>query len=127
MTTKTIAPCGLDCAACDIYRAPQCPEVAQGVVDWLRDERGIECGTDTIRCGTCRGDRAACWSEDCEIRACCVDDRKLQSCHQCAEMPCERLTTWARQGEHHAMALERLQAMKGAQCSDESGTRSGAC
>jgi hypothetical protein len=127
MTNSLIAVCGLDCAACDIYRAPQCPEIAQRIADWLRDERGVECGADAIRCSTCRGERSACWSDDCWIRACCVDENKLDSCHRCPEFPCARLSEWSTGSERYGQALEHLRSMKEADCGVASSSRSASC
>ena len=34
---QLMAACGLDCKECDIFRAPDNPEVAHQVVDWLKE------------------------------------------------------------------------------------------
>ncbi len=80
-----LAPCGIDCAKCDV--------LARG------------------ECAGCRGDRAKQWSGDCGIRKCCVDEKRLVSCSQCGEFVCQRLKDWALPWPHHAAALDRLKGL----------------
>jgi hypothetical protein len=83
-----LAPCGIDCAKCDI--------LARG------------------ECAGCRGDRSKQWSGDCKLRACCVDEKYLAFCNQCAQFACQKLKDWAAAYPHHAAALARLKEMKAA-------------
>ena len=80
-----LAPCGIDCATCDI--------LARG------------------ECAGCQGDRRKQWSGDCGIRQCCVDDTHLAFCNQCSGFPCGALKDWAAAYPHHGAALERLRSM----------------
>jgi hypothetical protein len=80
------APCGIDCAKCDM--------LARG------------------ECAGCRGDRRHQWSGDCGIRRCCTDEKHLAYCSQCGEFPCGPLRDWAAAYPHHGSALERLRAMR---------------
>lgn len=109
---EMLAPCGLDCAKCAIWRAPREPETMKRLIEWFKNERKIDLGPEQVRCGGCLGDRSIHWSADCEILKCAVDERGLRSCSDCGDFPCERLTAWARGGEKYAEALERLKRKK---------------
>ena len=52
------------------------------------------------------------WNAGCEILVCCVDEKKLNSCHKCPEFVCEKLDEWAKSGEKCAQAVERLQELR---------------
>ena len=94
-----IAACGLDCGTCDIRLAPTDSQAARRLVawfqemGWLEEQEGIaEAVERGMYCKGCRGDRSTHWSADCWILHCCVDERGLAFCHECARFPCERLT-----------------------------------
>lgn len=112
-----ISVCGLDCGSCDIRRMPTDPDAAQRIVTWFRDmgwlakdEGVVEAIEREMYCLGCRGDRSVQWSPDCAIRHCCVDERHLEHCGQCAELlTCERLDAFAHDGvPNHQEAVERL-------------------
>jgi hypothetical protein len=108
---KLLAACGIDCTTCDIRLAPGDSVIRQGIVDWFRESLHREVAPDQIRCSWCKGDRTAHWSADCWILHCCVDERGLEFCSQCADFPCPRLVQWASQDEGYGRALERLKGM----------------
>jgi hypothetical protein len=110
-----IAACGLDCGTCDIRLAPTDSQAARRLVawfqemGWLEEQEGIaEAVERGMYCKGCRGDRSTHWSADCWILHCCVDERGLVFCPECARFPCERLTAWAQQNAAYAQALDRL-------------------
>jgi len=105
---KMIAVCGLDCSECDIFQAPNNPEIAQQIVDWFRKKRNIEVKIEDIRCLSCRGDRTKHWSPDCWILKCCVDKKGLEFCYQCEDFPCEKLNEWAKGSKKYEEALTDL-------------------
>lgn len=107
-----IAPCGLDCSKCSIYRAKDEPETMQGIIDWFYKDKGVKFVPEQVKCGGCLGDRSIHWSSDCDILRCSVDDRGLTSCSACQEMPCQRLETWSKYGRNYADAVDRLKRMK---------------
>ncbi len=107
-----IAPCGLDCSKCDIYRAKSEPETMQRILDWFKRERNIDLKPEQVACQGCLGDRSAHWSADCDILRCSADKRGLTSCSSCDEFPCVRLESFASHGPKYAAALERLRGMK---------------
>ena len=119
METEMMAACGLDCYGCEIRRAPTDTRAAQVVVDWFKkegwltpDEGIAEVVERKMYCCGCLGDRTVHWSADCWILACCVDQRGLTNCSQCAEFPCEPYQKWAETPEHHQKAYERLMDMR---------------
>ena len=87
--TAMLAPCGIDCAQCDV--------LARG------------------ECAGCRGDRRHQWSGDCGLRTCCTDTKHLTLCSQCGEFPCQQFREWAAAYPHHGAALERLKQMRQAE------------
>ena len=111
-----MAPCGLLCDDCDLYRAAFSEEAAATLVSWFkargwigRDDGVTEVMAKAPFCYGCYGDRSVQWSDDCEIRACCVDRKELPHCAQCPEFSCKSLLDWAHNGELHALALKRLE------------------
>ncbi len=112
---EMLAPCGLDCSKCNIYRAKREPETMQRILDWFKNERKIELKPEQVACQGCLGDRSAHWSADCGILQCSVDQRGLTSCSRCGGFPCEKIESWAARGPKYAAALDRLKAMKKAE------------
>ncbi len=109
---QLIAACGLNCSECDIFRAPNNPEIAQEIVDWFKKEKDTEVKIEDIRCLGCKGDRKKHWSPDCWILECCVDKKGLEFCNQCADFPCKKLDQWAKGSKGYEEALSRLKEMK---------------
>jgi hypothetical protein len=105
-----LAPCGIDCAACDIYQAANDPAKAVALAEqwksWQPDAQ-----PDWFKCQGCRADRGLCWSEDCRIYACCAE-RNLHDCGQCADFPCADYQAWIGPYPHHQAAYARLQEMQ---------------
>ena len=123
MGEKMIAVCGLDCGACDIYKASHGDvEAAQNLAGWWKgmgwlkeDEGAEEVLARGPHCLGCRGDRSKHWSAECSLLACCVDQKGLTSCHECDGFVCERLEEWVQnpppgQGAKYQEALDRLRA-----------------
>ncbi len=107
-----MAPCGIICGDCDIFQAAQDPAEAVRLAEGWRAAGFQEAVPEWFRCRGCRADRALCWTDDCGIYACCVEERGLDNCAQCADFPCQPYTEWAAQGAHHADAAERLRLMR---------------
>jgi len=103
-----MAVCGLDCNQCDIMLAKEDPHIRQEIMDWLRDERGVSAEPEDIRCGGCREDREGCWSADCWIYACAVEDHEVNDCSECPGFPCYRLRAWSQGSPRYQQAFERL-------------------
>jgi hypothetical protein len=116
---KMLAPCGLDCSGCNLYRAVSDEAAAQSLVGWFSSQGWLKSGEGAREimargpyCSACRGDRSVQWSGDCAIRKCCIDERHLSFCSDCDEFPCPKLEAWGQNAGHHAKALERLRTMR---------------
>ncbi len=107
-----IAPCGIDCSACEIYKAAHDPKLAEEVAKQWRESWQPKADASWFVCKGCRGDRSLCWSGDCKIHACCVEQHGLDSCSACDDFPCEELQKWASEYPHHGAAFERLNEMR---------------
>jgi hypothetical protein len=106
---EMIAPCGLDCAHCEIYRAAHNPETAERLAEAWRANGYPEAKAAWFRCQGCHGERGVCWSADCRLHACAVTERGLDYCSQCVDFPCGKLEIWAASAPHHAAAYGRLE------------------
>jgi hypothetical protein len=106
-----IAPCGLDCSECQIYKASTDASLAERIASAM-SSGGCSIRADQVRCGGCRGapsgHPAVGWFAGCTILKCCTDDHKLDSCHSCSDFPCSKLAEWAARGDRYRGALERL-------------------
>lgn len=99
-----LTPCGLDCSCCTIRLR------TREELDYWKGQ-GVD--PDKIRCDGCRSDRTGHhWSPDCKILKCCVDERHLEFCAECPDLPCSILEEWAGDIQHHKQAVERLSEMK---------------
>ncbi len=121
VSISMMAVCGLDCGSCDIRLLPFDPAAAQRIVawfrerGWLREDEGVsEVIERKMYCMGCRGDRTVHWSPDCALLKCCVDERHLEHCGQCAELfTCERLEAFANEHQRYREAVDRLRMMVG--------------
>jgi len=107
-----IAPCGLDCAKCPIFIAANDSKAAEQLAVQWRADGTTEAKPGWFRCQGCRTDRSVCWSEDCKIYKCCVEDKSMDSCNLCKQFPCQILEEWAEHGDHHRQALDYLKETK---------------
>jgi len=103
-----IAPCGLDCRVCDIHLAPNDPQLAEELAGWFRTHVDPQAEAAWFHCAGCPGDREEHWSPECWILACCVDERGLRTCSECALFPCDRLVAWSGESQKYGEALNRL-------------------
>jgi len=118
---EMMAVCGLDCGSCEIRLAPNDGEAARVVVawfqemDWLGESEGMaEVIERGMYCTGCRGDRSHHWAPECPLLKCCVDERGLDHCAQCEDFVCDRLASFADDGQtHHTEAVERLRQIAG--------------
>jgi hypothetical protein len=108
---QMLAPCGIDCATCDIYVAAHDPEAARRLADTWKSRGSSEAKPEWFRCQGCRGDRSVRWCGDCKIADCC-EEKARQNCSQCADFPCETYQNWIGKWQHHRAAYERLLAMR---------------
>lgn len=114
-----MAPCGIDCNDCSLYRVAFDADQAEALVPWFKgmgwikaEEGAAEVIAKAPFCMGCRGDRSVQWSGDCAIRACCIDEKGLEHCGECAHFICELLDDWRLDGEHHVSAIENLRNIR---------------
>jgi hypothetical protein len=108
----SLAVCGLDCTACNIYQAAKDPAKAEKLAADFRAWRFPEAVPEWFQCQGCRSDRSKHWSDNCQILQCCHDEKGHDVCIQCDEFPCEKLEEWAAGGEKYQQALDRLKNLK---------------
>lgn len=125
MGNEWIAACGLNCETCNIRLIPFDDKACEGCAEWFREmgwlepeEGKAEILERGMYCRGCKGDRSVHWSVDddgtvdCWILDCCIDQKGLAFCSECAEFPCERLTDWSKKSEEYAAAFGRLQTIR---------------
>jgi hypothetical protein len=109
-----IAICGIDCAnEWGIRRCPEDAELRQKHVDWFVSMgwKLEDIDPSGFKCGTCRGPREEHWSPDCELLK-CATSKGHNSCSDCGEFPCGKLTEFASKSPRYAKAVDRLRGIK---------------
>ncbi|MFX0039008.1 MAG: DUF3795 domain-containing protein [Promethearchaeota archaeon] len=106
-----ISVCGIDCAQCKIYQAPNNPKIAERLVK-IFDKMWDNVKPEDFHCSTCRRHLLECWTKECWIRSCCINDRKLEYCYQCQDFPCKGLEKRAKKNKRYLIALNNLKKMK---------------
>lgn len=119
MSERLIAACGLDCTDCALRTSATNERAAEELAGWFRemgwikeDEGVAEIQEHGPYCQGCRGDRAVHWAANCWILKCCVDEKGLSYCHECADFACPALVEWAAQNESYTEALNRSRQIK---------------
>ena len=117
---NNIAICGLKCDSCDIYLVDKDEIKAANILGWFKKE-GWKSETMTLQefmqegalCEGCRTDPSTGkhWSANCELRACCLNEKQLNSCHQCNEFVCKKLDNWSKENKVYTKALNRLKQL----------------
>ena len=102
--TTRFAVCGIDCMRCSIHLRTE---------EELKYWRARNVDLDRIACDGCRSDRNGChWSGDCALLICCLYEKKLDFCGECPDFPCQKVSEWAEEWEHHSIAVESMKEMK---------------
>ena len=108
-----IAPCGIDCENCSIYKASMDKSVADKLTEQWRNAGHKDATAIWFKCRGCRGEDKLIWSPDCRIRKCCMTIRRLDNCSFCDDFPCEIITKFENDPfPHHKEAVENLRKMK---------------
>ncbi len=89
-----IAPCGLYCGACPLYRA----RTDEGLRSKIASAMNISVAK-VFLCAGCKPLKGAIpgagGTPTCETYACAVDGKKVEFCYQCADFPCLKLAPCA--------------------------------
>lgn len=67
----TVACCGLDCGLCPTYNS-----------------------TSTSKCPGCCGPNFSEKHPSCSIITCCINNNNFETCADCNEFPCSKMTNW---------------------------------
>ena len=89
-----IAPCGLYCGYCVLYRA----RTDQTLRQKMAEQQGIPVKKVPvcIGCKPAKGDiKVAGGTTTCDTYACAVNDKKVEFCYQCQDFPCLKLAPCA--------------------------------
>jgi hypothetical protein len=103
---QLFAPCGIDCEACNIFKAAKDPEFAVQVAQTWR-EWNPNAKPEWFRCQGCRADSSLRWCEDCVIGKCC-ETKGYTDYSFCSDFPCQPYLDWIGGYPHHQAAFERL-------------------
>lgn len=93
-TKKTLAMCGLDCAACPAFIAHKTNDQALRVktaAEWSKQFKA-ELKPEDINCVGCLKTKGVLFSHcrECEIRKCGLA-KKVKNCALCPDYPCEKI------------------------------------
>lgn len=104
-----LAYCGIYCPQCS-FRVVYETQNREHVLSMpSRYDRLKDSPMDEYACECCKGDNIC---GPCEMRDCAAD-KKIDSCAECAEFPCERIVDFDEDDSpHHSTAVENLRRIK---------------
>ncbi|MBP3636543.1 MAG: DUF3795 domain-containing protein [Clostridia bacterium] len=111
------AACGLDCNACDLYKAKTDRRAAENLVPWFRQRGWISAdeGAEAVmaRVPFCEGcwETGVNWCGNCHMRTCC-QQKDLADCGKCDSFPCKAYVEWTVDTPHHIEAMNKLFAQR---------------
>jgi len=109
-----LAPCGLVCTDCCVYKAAQDQKKAEELAVQWQQQGCPDAKPEWFKCRGCKGEDKYVWGDDCEIRNCCLKTKKLDNCSLCDSFPCEYILNFENDGlEHHKAAITNLRRMRG--------------
>lgn len=116
-----IAACGLVCSRCDAFRATRensQEKLERVAADWRKRYNCGEINAENIRCNGCMtdgGPKCGHCESNCETRKCALS-KKLSTCSQCADFPCEKLRSlYGFMGKQGEKLLELQKALSAAE------------
>jgi len=108
-----LAPCGLICTDCDVYKAAQDPEKAKQLAIEGRQHGCTDVTPEWFKCRGCHGADEFVWGDDCEIRICCIKTKNLDNCSLCDDFPCQLILDFENDKyEHHTKAVTYLRELR---------------
>lgn len=84
MNTNDVAPCGIDCVNCELFRVNDQKEV------WAQVALRMEKKAEEVVCDGCRKNGGCSFFSGCQTLA-CVNAKGHDFCYECAEFPCKKL------------------------------------
>mgnify|MGYP002642179480 CR=1 FL=1 len=107
-----LAACGIDCNSCGIRKAALDPAEAEREAARWRKRGHKDAKPEWFQCEGCHGSDAKCWSGNCQIRKCCIKEKKLPNCSECPGFPCKKIVDFENDKHaHHRKAIQKLRAM----------------
>ncbi|MFX1562716.1 MAG: DUF3795 domain-containing protein [Promethearchaeota archaeon] len=102
--------CGLNCTACEIYRASHDKEFHDKLLKFFQEN--IDSTITSMSCGKCRKNPEKCWTPDCQFRN-CATEKGLTYCFECKDFVCEKLAEFGKQAPPpYANLITNLKKMK---------------
>lgn len=86
---ELIAPCGLYCGVCGIFRATV--DNDQGLKEKLSRAYGTK--VEDINCSGCLSDNVFPYCRVCPVKA-CAQGKRLEGCHRCSDFPCDKIESF---------------------------------
>ncbi len=114
---ELLAYCGLDCGACEAYKATiagDTAELERIAARWVT-EYGIPDATIiTVTCAGCANDdaRKCAWCGECPLRE-CARERSVASCAHCPDYGCEKLQAYFQTSPDGRARLDDLRQQLG--------------
>ena len=112
---KLIAPCGLFCGACEMYRAyHDNNESKMQTLEEGFNSRGWKFTADDLKCDGCiAGGRVVAWGHQCKMRLCARHTPEKPWCSpQCPDFPCQDLSDFAKMSiTHHNEIIDNLRRL----------------
>ena len=84
-----LSPCGMYCSVCAVRAADR--DNDQELKEKLAPIFGTK--PEQITCEGCRSEKTFQFAKACAIRA-CAGEKRLESCHQCGDFPCNHIRTF---------------------------------
>ena len=84
-----LSPCGMYCSVCSIRAADR--DKDQELKEKLAPIFGTK--PEQIACEGCQSEETFQFAKACGIRA-CAGEKRLESCHQCKDFPCDHFKTF---------------------------------
>ncbi len=108
-----ISACGLNCAACDFYKAGKGDTAKQQeIIDWFKRDHDKDIKPEQTMCNGCHGTKNIHWSPDCPMMN-CAEQKTVNICYECPEFICAKLEAFAKDGSStHHRTVENLKEMK---------------
>ena len=113
---KLIAACGIDCSACDAYKATQTGDVEASkkvAEEWTKTygEGKHVFTVEETHCDGCltEGKRKGGYCGACPIRA-CVIKKEIDNCAYCADYACEDLKGFFNMAPQVKETLDKIRA-----------------
>lgn len=102
---KKIAPCGLFCAGCRVYKSSDDPKMKKKIAS------DLNVNVEDVHCEGCRTENGdtpiSPIDEKCPTYQ-CVKEKGLDFCHECEDFPCSRLYTCLNSPKPHNSKITNL-------------------